>query len=287
MCGTFTDSPCILTLISAVPGVVSDLTCQSKFTSIVLTWSTPREPNRVIISYEVTYRVSDGNLVTTNTTDLRFTIPSLTSGTNVTEISVSAYTSVGRGDPGVISHLVATYIPRECTYYDCYYLLLHDYYNIHFVAPVVIQLEVLSATSVRVSWDRFDIPEITGYIVYYSQTMNSEMVPTQHFINVFSSTNFVLLTDLTSGAEYQFEVVAVAELDGDTVMGERSDNFTERLTLTSLPATQSNITPIIGGVMAFIVAVAFVAVVVVILLFFIRSRLGLLLPSHSTSEASF
>ena len=81
--------------------------------------------------------------------------------------------------------------------------------------------------------------------------------------------------------------MAVAELDGDTVMGERSDNFTERLTLTSLPATQSNITPIIGGVMAFIVAVAFVAVVVVILLFFVRSRLGLLLPSHSTSEASF
>ena len=276
-----------ITHTHAVPGVVFDLTGQPKFTSIVLTWSAPQEPNGVIISYEVTYRVSDVIIVTTNTTDLRFTIPSLTPGTNVTEISVSAYTSVGRGDPGVISHLVATYIPRECTYYDCYYLLLHDYYNIHFVAPVVIQLEVLSATSVRVSWDRFDIPEITGYIVYYSQTMNSEMVPTQHFINVFSSTNFVLLTDLTSGAEYQFEVVAVAELDGDTVMGERSDNFTERLSLTSLPATQSNITPIIGGVMAFIVAVAFVAVVVVILLFFVRSRLGLLLPSHSTSEASF
>ena len=178
-----------ITHTHAVPGVVFDLTGQPKFTSIVLTWSAPQEPNGVIISYEVTYRVSDVIIVTTNTTDLRFTIPSLTPGTNVTEISVSAYTSVGRGDPGVISHLVATYIPHECTYYYCYYLLLHDYYNIHFVAPVVIQLEVLSATSVRVSWDRFDIPEITGYIVYYSQTMNSEMVPTQHFINVFSSTN--------------------------------------------------------------------------------------------------
>ena len=124
-------------------------------------------------------------------------------------------------------------------------ILLHDYYNIHFVAPVVIQLEVLSATTVNVSWDRLDIPEITGYIVYYSQTMNSEMVPIQHFINVFSSTNFVLLTDLTSDIEYQFDVVAVAELDGDTVMGSRSDNFTERLTPTSLPtiATQSNIYP--------------------------------------------
>ena len=79
-------------------GVVSDLTAQPNFAPVyMLTWSTPQEPNGVIISYEVTYRVSDDNLVTTNTTDLRFTIPSLTPGTNVTEISVSAYTSAGRG----------------------------------------------------------------------------------------------------------------------------------------------------------------------------------------------
>ena len=97
----------------AVPGVVSDLTGQPKFTSIVLTWSAPEEPNGVIISYEVTYRVSDGNLVTTNTTDLRFTIPSLIPGTNVTKISVSAYTSVGRGDPVQIPHLVTLVAPRK------------------------------------------------------------------------------------------------------------------------------------------------------------------------------
>ena len=99
-------------LTCTVPGVVSNFTGQPMFTSIVLTWSVPHEPNGVIISYEVTYRVSDDNLVTTNTTDLRFTIPSLTPGTNVTEISVSAYTSVGRGDPVHIPHLV-TVLPRK------------------------------------------------------------------------------------------------------------------------------------------------------------------------------
>ena len=83
-----------------------DLTGLPKFMTIVLTWSAPQEPNGVIISYEVTYRVSDDNLVTTNTTDLRFTIPSLTPGTNVTEISVSAYTSVGRGDNAQVSRLM-------------------------------------------------------------------------------------------------------------------------------------------------------------------------------------
>ena len=79
----------------------------------MLSWSAPQEPNGVIISYEVTYRVSEGNLVITNTTNLRFTIPSLTPGTNVTEISVSAYTSVGRGDPVQIPHLMTLAGPRE------------------------------------------------------------------------------------------------------------------------------------------------------------------------------
>ena len=111
----------IISINFAVPGVVSDLTGQPKFTSIVLTRSAPQEPNGVIISYEVTYRVSDGNLVTTHTIDLRLTIPSLTSGTNVTEISVSAYTSVGRGNPVQIPHLMTLAAPREYNNYGCVY----------------------------------------------------------------------------------------------------------------------------------------------------------------------
>ena len=73
---------------------------KSMFTSIVLTWSAPQEPNGVIISYEVTYRVNDGNPVTSNTTALNttFTISSLSPGTSISNISVSAYTSVGRGE---------------------------------------------------------------------------------------------------------------------------------------------------------------------------------------------
>ena len=108
-----------------VPGVVSDLTGKPKFTSIVLTWSAPQEPNGVIISYEVTYRVSEGNLVTTNTTDLRFTIPSLTPGTNVTEISVSAYTSVGRGDPVQTPYLVTTTRPSMFIFLYIIYCVLN------------------------------------------------------------------------------------------------------------------------------------------------------------------
>ena len=89
------------------PGAVSNLMGEPKFTSIVLTWSAPQEPNGVIISYEVTYRVNDGNPVTTNTTALSttFTISSLTPGTRVSNISVSAYTSVGRGEAAHLHNL--------------------------------------------------------------------------------------------------------------------------------------------------------------------------------------
>ena len=84
---------------------MSDLTALPKFTSIDLTWRATQEPNGVIISYEVTYRVTGSNLVTTNTciTDLSttFSISSLTPQTTVSYISVSAYTSIGRGEASI------------------------------------------------------------------------------------------------------------------------------------------------------------------------------------------
>ena len=94
---------------------MSDLTALPKFTSIGLTWSAPQEPNGVIISYEVTYRVTGSNLVTTNTTDLStpFSISSLTPQTTVSDISVSAYTSIGRGEATTIPDQTTLEEPRE------------------------------------------------------------------------------------------------------------------------------------------------------------------------------
>ena len=96
-------------------------------------------------------------------------------------------------------------------------------------------LEVLSATSIQVSWDRLDIPEITGYIVYYSQTGNSEMVTT-----VSSSENSVTIENLLTDVEYQFQVVAVAELDGEVVMGERSNMSLAHPTAPSATTPSTN-----------------------------------------------
>ena len=98
-------------------------------------------------------------------------------------------------------------------------------------------VEVLSATSIQVSWDILDIPEITRYIVYYSQTGNSEMITT-----VSGRTYSVTIDNLLTNVEYQFQVVALTEIDGDVVMGERSNVSIARPTPpppTPPPATTS------------------------------------------------
>ena len=99
-------------------------------------------------------------------------------------------------------------------------------------AAIVMNITVvkLSATSLRVSWDRLDIPEITGYLIYYTQT---EMLASEKSLMVPSSEHFANIEDLMTGVEFQFQVVAVAEFDGDIIMGERSNVSVSRLSPTN------------------------------------------------------
>ena len=85
-----------------------------------------------------------------------------------------------------------------------------------------VEVEIVSGNSLRVSWDTIDIPEVTGYIVYYSQT--GEMVHTEEesATMVHSSVTALVITGLMNNVKYHFQVVAIAELDGDMVTGERS-----------------------------------------------------------------
>ena len=49
-----------------------------------------------------------------------------------------------------------------------FYLSLNNFFVFN-VAPVNnVQVEDIDGTSVRVTWEPLDIPEITGYRVYYS-----------------------------------------------------------------------------------------------------------------------
>ena len=79
---------------------MSNLIAASKFLSVLITWDAPPEPNGMIIAYEVTYRLG-GSAEVTNVTDVMttmFELPNQLPGTTVSDISVAAYTSVGRGN---------------------------------------------------------------------------------------------------------------------------------------------------------------------------------------------
>ena len=79
-----------------------------------------------------------------------------------------------------------------------------------------VEVETASSGSVRVSWDSLNIPEITGYIVYYNQKGSTD------FINVTVPTNSAVIDGLMNNVEYQFQVAAIADHDGAVIIGERS-----------------------------------------------------------------
>ena len=85
-----------------------------------------------------------------------------------------------------------------------------------------VAVTVLTATSVSVSWDLLPLPEITHYTVYYSQTGNKGRQRTESNIVVSSSESSVVITELITGEEYQFQVVAQALVDNKIILGERS-----------------------------------------------------------------
>ena len=111
------------------PGPVSNLTVEPKFTAVQISWGAPQMPSGVITQYEVTYRVS-GDSLTTNTTDPATTfiiIPSLIPGTVVSDISVTAFTSPGRGDESTAPDFTTPENPelRKCLY--SFYLVALTY----------------------------------------------------------------------------------------------------------------------------------------------------------------
>ena len=100
------------------PGPVFNLTGGPKFISVILEWEIPREPNGNIIAYEVTYRVGNTR-ITVNTTDLntQLEIPDVPAQTTVSEITVTAYTSEGRGEESTHPDVVTPAQPEIREYH--------------------------------------------------------------------------------------------------------------------------------------------------------------------------
>ncbi len=165
-----------LDIIFLAPGPVLNFVNSTKFTSIVLTWDPP--------------------------------------GTRVSDVSVSAYTSGGRGVPSNLTDLRTLSEPRELLWWNTSMYVM----NVSVAMVMNIRVEMVTSTSARVSWDAINIPGISGYIVYYTKAGNSN----EQSISVAgSSAATVLIENFDGGAVYQFASVAVQNLNGIEILGPR------------------------------------------------------------------
>ena len=88
-----------------------------------------------------------------------------------------------------------------------------------------VQLEIVTDTSVRVSWERIlNIPEITNYTVFYSRAGRQD--DSERNKTVAMTEESVVIENLSGGARlYQFFVIAVATVNNVTmILGERSND---------------------------------------------------------------
>ncbi len=97
--------------------------------------------------------------------------------------------------------------------------------NINSTAQVSIaDIEVVNDTSIRVSWDPITDPGISGYIILYTTTSVGN--DTQQKNITSTEPLLVLISGLSPGVEYQFQVQAVVEVDGEAFLGEKSRSVT-------------------------------------------------------------
>ena len=94
-------------------------------------------------------------------------------------------------------------------------------------------VEVLSGSSVRVTWDNPGSQGISNYVVYYRQTSNRKRQTQEMNVVVPATASSARIDNLEYGAVYVFEVVARVNLGGKTVEGSRVGP--ELLVFTTVP----------------------------------------------------
>ena len=223
--------------------MVSSFRAETALISIVFDWDPPRDPNGILIVYELSYRVNGSRFTMsfTNVSTTVFTLE-LAPSTRVSDISVRAYTSTGPGPLITVEGVIipAVPLPRE---FASYYIIL--LYCMDTIFPAVVRnIRVAQVPdSVVVSWDRVSVTGITGYTVYYGRVSGREGQG-ELSVTVPSTENSVTITGLVSCVEYQVQVVATAEFLGQPTVGERSMLNAESMIVPSLQVTPQ---PTSGG----------------------------------------
>jgi hypothetical protein len=93
-----------------------------------------------------------------------------------------------------------------------------------------------------VSWNALsNIPEVTGYRVYYSQIVSRKRQAGELSVDIADrSQNSVVIDDLETAVQYQFQVVTIVMLGGMEFVSNRSlVDETTMLALTTAPTTSA------------------------------------------------
>ena len=106
-----------------------------------------------------------------------------------------------------------------------------------------VQVESVSDSSVRVSWEIMNNPMIIYYTVYYFLNVTEDYeAEVNESIIVPHSVDSVVIEKLTelNITDYQFQVAATAEINGEVIMGESSDAVTLPTSTTSTQMSMAN-----------------------------------------------
>ena len=100
-----------------------------------------------------------------------------------------------------------------------------------------VMVELISADSVRVSWDHVEINQakdytIQRYYVYYTFTYNG-IQSEERFLTVPSSRNSLTLVNLVNEAEFQFQVAVSVDFNGETELLENDRSNVARIEIQS------------------------------------------------------
>ena len=111
------------------------------------------------------------------------------------------------------------------SYPPCIILTVSYIYSLTPPAAVVMRLtvELVSTSSVKVSWESINNPMIINYTVYYYLLIGN--CKEENNVTIPSSMNSIVIRNLTGSVItiYQFQVAATAEINGEIVMGGRSE----------------------------------------------------------------
>ncbi len=85
-----------------------------------------------------------------------------------------------------------------------------------------VEVEVFNTTSVRVLWSPVSLPEATGYIILYGLRCDCNSLQDLSVRGGKTSSTVVTVGGSELQLEYQFQVQAVVEVEGEVFLGERS-----------------------------------------------------------------